>query len=367
VGKPAFDEHARLKAKQKLLDAAQSGKIDEVMAKLRPPVDAEAQEEAKEEAQPTTKSAAAPATFEGIDDGLRMKAQQKLLEAAESGKIDEVMAKLRPPATQAKEFQPADPVDALRLKAKQALLDAAESGQLEDMMAKLRPPADAEVKSPVEEVKETEPAAVSEPAAAPATSEEPPQIDALRLRAKQTLLDAAESGKVDEMIAKVKPPVVAEPEDTEDLRLMVQDALLDADGKGDLDTALEEVNATQAAKEEEKEATPAPQEAEVFAAKEEAAFPKKEEAPVSPSALKTTKSGKLTKESVAAFQAGLKMKLSETIDASVKNCVGEAVSSAVAELRAEMEKRNEQAAELSNQMEELTKTVRDLQGKSDMS
>jgi len=70
-------------------------------------------------------------------------------------------------------------MDALRQKANQTLLDAAKSGKLDEVMAK-----------------------------------------ALRQKANQALLDAAKSGKLDEVIARLRPEVVAETEDTEEEDLM---------------------------------------------------------------------------------------------------------------------------------------------------
>mmetsp|Transcript_19441 Transcript_19441/g.34671 ORF Transcript_19441/g.34671 Transcript_19441/m.34671 type:complete len:390 (+) Transcript_19441:69-1238(+) len=106
-------------------------------------------------------------------DALREKAQQTLLEAAKSGKVDEVIAKLRPPVVAKKED-----TEALCRKAKQTILDGLASGELDVALAQLRPPI----------------------VAGPENTKE-----ALRLKAAQTMMDAAASGELDAVLAKLRP------------------------------------------------------------------------------------------------------------------------------------------------------------------
>jgi len=198
-------EALRQQAKQTLLQATSSGKLDSALAK------------AKESKGPTGPEEVMPDV-----EALRQQAKQTLLEATSSGKLDVALSKVKDSqAAPGSGAALAPDTEALRQQAKNTLLAATNDGTLDVALGKL---------------KDTK-----------AVPGDGPDTEALRQQAKQTLLEATNSGKLDTALAKLKDSK-AEPgtgqegsalaPDTEALRQQAKQTLLEATNSGKLDVAL---------------------------------------------------------------------------------------------------------------------------------
>jgi hypothetical protein len=160
----------RYQARQLLLDAARSGVLDEALKKAA--------------TQGTTQRA----------EVLRERAKQLFAEAAESGKLDDVLVKLRESMSVTTD---------LRQEVRNVLCEATSSGELEEALAQVRSQAQ--------------------------TSSSTANEEELRQQVQQAVLEAVSSGKLDNALASVRDG---------ELQAIAKRALLDASSSGKLEEAL---------------------------------------------------------------------------------------------------------------------------------
>lgn len=236
------------------------------------------------------------ATSEAPDtEALRQQAKQTLLQATSSGKLDEALANIKKPSA-------ADPdTEQLRQQAKQTLLQATASGKLGEALVNAKKPG-----------------------------AEAPDTEALRQQAKQTLLQATSSGKLDEALAKVKNTQAAPVYDvSEDTRLQVQRTLIDATQAGRLEEELVNLSGSSGSKSMPRAMTEPP--------------------PGSPS------------KATAAHH--LQMAMSAHLQDELEDHMNKTVSKVMDGIKAELAKRDSQSQQLTDNVAELSKVVKDLQAK----
>jgi hypothetical protein len=331
----------REQAKQTLLEATSSGKLDAAL-----------------------KHAKGTNAQSANTEVLREQAKQTLLEATSSGKLDAALKNVKGAKSNVSEER----LDSLRTQAKQTLLQATSSGQLDAALKNVRG-----AKSNVSEEDDTE---------------------ALRQQAQQTLLRATETGHLDEALRKVKAAQEADEKTEADeqssqpvaqktlsqiepLRKQVQGVLLQATQDGELDAALKAVGGSDGLDEQKALSRPAAERgeslfsrvdadhderitrAEFKDAQQRGILPSDEaSSALVPAGVSLPSDGMSAEELQMTLANGLR----EAINESVKGAVGDVVNNAFAQLKEEMEKRDAQAEVLAEKMHELSKSVTDLQG-----
>lgn len=339
-----------MQAKQTLLEATASGTLDSAFAQLKKP-----------EGPPDT-------------DVLRLQAKQTLMEATESGTLDAALAKLQKPVV------PLD-TETLRMQAKQTLLEATASGTLDSAFADLKQSTAAsrtgELRKKARDTLLTASACgklqealaeskVQKTAAAP---EMPPDTEA---STKETPLEGCAADKLDASLPEAppststqevaEPPAVAQDSSaleqpnvsTTDSRLSMK---AEASNSPRLDPELDPIPEI---REEEDGSKPAEAVPEVVA-EPPADISMSSAAPIAAETIADISICSSIGIDMADLKAQLVDGLAPSINTAVKGAVTDVVQNAFSELKAEMDKRDAQASELSTQMSELSKTVASLQ------
>mmetsp|Transcript_156775 Transcript_156775/g.300708 ORF Transcript_156775/g.300708 Transcript_156775/m.300708 type:complete len:915 (+) Transcript_156775:102-2846(+) len=218
-------EELRQQAKQTLLEATSSGKLDEALANLKKP---KPQDEAED---------------------LRQQAKATLLEATSSGKLDEALANLKgkkePEEVCTK--GPIEETEDLRKQVKDTLLDAVATGKMDEALAAVKgePTSSSSKTDDIRETaKKTLLEATLDGRLESTLMQMRPKVDdegeKLRMDAKKTLMEAATDGRLEEGLAKLRGSQETTVKDTEAVRERLKKTLLDSAADGRLASALEE-------------------------------------------------------------------------------------------------------------------------------
>jgi len=338
-------EELRQQARQSLLEASSSGRFDAALANMKKmrsqalPQTEELREQAKQILLEATSSGRLDVALSSIQksksqsqtEELRQQAKQTLLEATSSGRLDAALANVQQSKSESQ-------TEALRQNAKRTLVDATSSGRLDAVLA---------------DVKQSKSESMTED---------------FRRQAKQALLEATSSGQLNAALASVKQ--AKSESQTEDLRQQAKQTLLEATSSGHLDAALAKVKQSKSeslVEDSRQAATPTLLEA-ISAGQSEAALAEVKQTKPEPQEIQATSPNRLDAE-VGRIKVTPTPEQVEEVQKAVLEVVKDCamleatsqVTDAMGFIRAEMQKRDEQAALLANQMSGLTSLVADLQ------
>jgi hypothetical protein len=367
-------EETRKQAQAALLEGSADGKLEESLAQVKAAPDSasgapgDAAAPGEDAAAPASGAYGAPASnapAEGApaatppggsprDEGeLRQIAKQAIDDATSSESLAKAMAEV-------KNMPVPENMEEVKEQAYLHLMEAANNGQLdaaiENLEAKGVPKEEVEaLKAQVKGVLATAAEAGELDAALKASSPTGAagNIEQLRQQAKSTLMESMENGELTKVMAEVKKP--GDQNESEELRQEVKGVLMGASGDGRLQEQLAAVRGGS-------EAAPAGGEMVPYASPGMAASSSSTGivplASSSGNALQGFPSGNMSAEEL---QMALANGLREAINASVKDAVGDVVNHAFTQLKHEMVKRDAQSEELAKQMNELHRSVTDLQ------